>query len=171
MRHAITLTAKLLAIAIVGSVYPQTVRSAELGNRWEYRVLTKAQVLELGRNDLTAGLNKLGDEGWELAGFDAAYIFKRPKVQQQSVEVLKLRIGLVEADVEQQRDRVRWSQRMVKRGFLAVNQLKDEERLLKELEIALEEAKQDLKSFQAEPKKEAEKIGKPKQQVRPLVRP
>jgi hypothetical protein len=163
MHHAITLIAKLLAIAILGSVCPQAVQSAELGNRWEYRVLTKAQVLELGRNDLTAGLNKLGDEGWELAAFDAAYIFKRPKVQQQSIEVLKLRIGLVEADIEQQRDRVQWSERMVKRGFLAANQLKDEIRLLRELEIALEEAKQDLKRLQAEPKKETEKIGKPKQ--------
>jgi hypothetical protein len=163
MHHAITLTAKLLAIAIIGSICSQAVQSAESGNRWEYRVLTKAQLLELGRNDLTAGLNKLGDEGWELSAFDAAYIFKRPKVQQRSIEVLKLRIGLVEADIEQQRDRVQWSQRMVKRGFLAANQLKDETRLLRELEIALEEAKQDLKSLQAEPKKEPEKIGKPKQ--------
>jgi hypothetical protein len=163
MRHTITLSAKLLVLALVGSAYPLAVQSAESGSRWEYHVLTKAQVLELGQNDLTAGLNKLGDQGWELAAFDAAYIFKRPKGQQQSVEVLKLRIGLVEADFEQQGDRVRWSQRMVKRGFLSVNQLKDEERLLKELEIALEEAKQDLKSLPAEPKKVAEKIGKPKQ--------
>ena len=161
MRTAISMSAKLLAIAILSVAYPPAVRSAESALRWEYRILTKAQLLDLGKKDLTAALNQLGDEGWELAAFDAAYIFKRPKVQQQSVEVLKLRLGLAEADVEQQRERVQWSQRMVKRGFLPANQLKDELRLLRELEIALEEAKQDVKSLPAEPKKATENKGKP----------
>jgi hypothetical protein len=57
--------------------------------RWEYRVLSAPQVRELGKKDLEAGLNKLGDEGWELVAIDPAtkaikvtsaeYYFKRPK--------------------------------------------------------------------------------------------
>jgi uncharacterized protein (TIGR03067 family) len=60
--------------------------------KWEYRVVKKAQVLELGKNDLTAGLNKLGEEGWELVSVQppsgserggrssaaTEYYFKRP---------------------------------------------------------------------------------------------
>jgi hypothetical protein len=34
--------------------------------KWEYRALTKEQLLELGQKDLAAGLNRLGSEGWEL---------------------------------------------------------------------------------------------------------
>jgi uncharacterized protein (TIGR03067 family) len=34
--------------------------------KWEYQVLTRAQVADLGKKDVGAGLNKLGSEGWEL---------------------------------------------------------------------------------------------------------
>jgi hypothetical protein len=59
--------------------------------RWEYRLATRQQLLELGKNDVAAGLNKVGAEGWELVAVrpgagrpegrgDAAteYYFKRP---------------------------------------------------------------------------------------------
>jgi hypothetical protein len=152
MRKAISTAVKLVAIMVVAAAFQLPARSADSTPQWEYRVLTKAQLLDLGKKDLAAGLNKLGDEGWELAAFDSAYIFKRPKVQKYS-EVPKLRLKLAEADVEQQRERVQWAKRMVKKGFLSANQLKDEERLLRELEIVLEEAEQDVKSMPTEPKK------------------
>ena len=67
--------------------------SAGAGARWEYKVQTREAITELGKNDFAAGLNKLGDEGWELvavtgvvaAGFDRAaprapeYYLKRRK--------------------------------------------------------------------------------------------
>jgi hypothetical protein len=160
MGKAISAAVNLLAIAVVGGASQLAAQSAESAVQWEYRVLSKAQLLDLGKKDLAAGLNKLGDEGWELATFDTAYIFKRPKVRKQTA-VLKLRLRMAEADVEQQRERVQWSQRMVKKGFLAENQLKEELRLLKELEIALEEAESDVRSLPPEPKKATENDRKP----------
>jgi hypothetical protein len=152
MRTAISTAVKLLAIAVVGGTSQLAARSSESTNQWEYRVLTKAQVLDLGKTDLAVGLNKLGDEGWELAAIDTAYIFKRPKVQKLA-EVVKLRLRIAESDVEQQRERVQWAQRMLKKGFLSANELKEETRLLKELEIALAEAEEDVKKLPPEPKK------------------
>ena len=160
MRKPISMAVKLLAIAFVGDISQLAARSAESLPQWEYQVLTKAQILDVGKKDFAAGLNKLGDEGWELAAFDNAYIFKRPKVQQLA-EVLKLRLKLAESDVEQQKDRVQWAERMVKKGFLAVNQLKDEIRFLKELEIILEQADAEVKRLKTEQKKEMEYIPKP----------
>jgi hypothetical protein len=49
--------------------------------RWEYKVLSEGELLKLGKDDLAAGLNKLGEDGWELQGFDRTrFILKRPKV-------------------------------------------------------------------------------------------
>jgi Bacterial type II/III secretion system short domain len=54
---------------------------------WEYKTLLKSQITELGKTDLGAGLNALGDEGWELVAVDrpekgtATYIFKRVKAR------------------------------------------------------------------------------------------
>lgn len=160
MRNTIASAVKLLAVIVVVAGSQLTVQAAEPTIQWEYKVLTKGQVLDLGKKDLAAGLNKLGDDGWELVAVDNAYIFKRPKVQ-HNAEVLKIRVKIAEADVEQQRERVQWSQRMVKKGFVPANQLKDEVRLLRELEIALEEAEQDLKSLPTDPKKAAENKDKP----------
>jgi Bacterial type II/III secretion system short domain len=42
-----------------------------LSTRWEYQVLTKEQVADLGKKNLAAGLNKLGDESWELVAVEA----------------------------------------------------------------------------------------------------
>ena len=42
--------------------------------KWEYRLLSKDRILELGKQDLVAGLNKLGQEGWELAGIDGVIV-------------------------------------------------------------------------------------------------
>jgi uncharacterized protein (TIGR03067 family) len=54
--------------------------------RWEYRIINAAEVARLGQDELTAGLNLLGDGGWELvlveqpgSGRSPLYYFKRPK--------------------------------------------------------------------------------------------
>lgn len=58
--------------------------------QWEYRTLSRDAIAELGNKDLNTGLNKLGEEGWELValaadanlnrkGSWAEYYFKRPK--------------------------------------------------------------------------------------------
>lgn len=94
--------------------------------RWEYRVLTKAKLLELGKNDLAAGLNQLGEEGWELVAVDRdfTYIFKRPKDQLgKQIEDVKGQIALIEADVESLKDRVSWAERMAKKGFMTEQQV------------------------------------------------
>jgi hypothetical protein len=52
---------------------------------WEYRVLTRESLAELGKDNLEAGLNQIGAEGWELIGIEAgarralnSYLFRRP---------------------------------------------------------------------------------------------
>src|SRR6516162_8026330 len=104
MHNTIAPVIRLLQLAVVVSASQLTARAAEPPAQWEYQVLTKAQLFDLGNKDLATGLNKLGNEGWELAAIDSAYIFKRPKVQRR-VEVMKLRLKLAESDVDHQKDR------------------------------------------------------------------
>ena len=50
--------------------------------RWEYKVVPEADILKLGKEgqDLVAGLNKLGEENWELVGIEKTrFFFKRQK--------------------------------------------------------------------------------------------
>src|SRR5688572_28572906 len=55
---------------------------AYAGPKWEYRLLAKREVAKLAGGDMRAGLNKLGEEGWELVALGAArgdeLYFKRP---------------------------------------------------------------------------------------------
>jgi hypothetical protein len=50
---------------------------------WEYRVLPRAALLELGKENFEAGLNLVGAEGWELCGIETSksnqhtYLFRR----------------------------------------------------------------------------------------------
>jgi hypothetical protein len=130
--------------------------------RWEYRVLTKEQVSELGKNDLAAGLNKLGDDGWELAAVDAAYIFKRPRDQAaKQPEDLKAQVAQAESDVEARKDRVAWAERMVRKGYLNDRQVEAERGQLRKAEMALEKARRELKQLPPDPKGPDEKERKP----------
>jgi hypothetical protein len=55
------------------SVFPQR-------PRWEYKVAAEADISKVGNDDLAAGLNKLGEEGWELIGFERGrFILKRQR--------------------------------------------------------------------------------------------
>jgi hypothetical protein len=116
--------------------------------RWEYRVLSREQVLKLGQKDLEAGLNRLGDQGWDLVSADREYIFKRPRVvyglSAADLKALKDEIALRESDVNDLKERVAWTQRMVRKGFRSTGQLRDEQRVLQEAELALEGARRQL---------------------------
>ena len=125
---------------------------SEALTRWEYRVVTKEQLLELGKKDLAAGLNKLGDEGWELVAIEPAFIFKRPN-QSQRIEEVKRRLVVAESILEAWKDRVSWSERMVKKGFMTEKQLLYEQARLQAAELTLEKARQDLKAFPTEQQK------------------
>ena len=111
--------------------------------QWEYRVLSKGEIFSLGKRDLAAGLNKLGDEGWELVVFETSYIFKRPKVQPAAG--VKRRIALAEAEVEQLKDRVAWAERMAKKGYLTRQAVEAERAKLSRAEMALDEARKGRK--------------------------
>jgi hypothetical protein len=58
----------LLAVGVFAGSVQVAVLGAEARSsglpKWEYRVLTKDEVVKLGQKDLTAGLNRLGDAGW-----------------------------------------------------------------------------------------------------------
>src|SRR5438128_2347809 len=89
----LTMKAKAIAYVLIAmDVASGTLRGSEdllpgLGKggqpegapKWEYRILTKEQIIELGKKDLAAGLNQLGDQGWELAAVETAFIFKRSR--------------------------------------------------------------------------------------------
>jgi RNA polymerase sigma factor (sigma-70 family) len=48
--------------------------------RWEYKILRESFVEKLGEGELAAGLGQLGDDGWELVGFEnGRLVFKRQK--------------------------------------------------------------------------------------------
>jgi hypothetical protein len=156
----------LLAVGVAGAASPVTALPAEgrpdAVTRWEYRVLTKEQVLDLGKNDLGAGLNVLGDGGWELVAAEPAFIFKRPKDQaRRRAEEVKRRIALVEADVEQLKDRAAWAERMARKGFLTEQQVNAERSRLRAAEGALDAARDELKALPAVPKESAGPERKP----------
>jgi hypothetical protein len=134
------------------AVEPKT----EAITRWEYRVMTKDQLLDLGKKDLAAGLNKLGDEGWELVSVEPAFIFKRPN-QSQQMEAAKRQVVMAESEVETWKDRVAWSERMVKKGFMTESQLQNEQARLQAAELTLEKARKNLKAFPPESKPMPEK--------------
>src|SRR5262249_7112042 len=60
------------------------VQLLQFRQRWEYKTASGADLRKLGQDDMEAGLNKLGDEGWELVGITKTfYIFKRPRRMKQ----------------------------------------------------------------------------------------
>jgi hypothetical protein len=161
MRHAIPGGLLLLALGLaVGS--PLAVRSAEprpeVVIKWEYRILTKEQVLELGKKDLTAGLNALGDEGWELVAAEPSYIFKRPRgLAPKHAEEVKRLVLQARSDVEMWKDRVNWAERMVKKGYLTERQLQADQAGLQTAEAALQALEKELKTLPPEKESKPEK--------------
>lgn len=133
--------------------------------KWEYRVASKDELAALGSKNVAAGLNKLGEEGWELVaiepGFAAPpgavgsappqYYFKRPKdlpVAQR--EAAARRVAAAEAEVELWKDRAAYSARMYRRGLLAENLAKIDQARLRQAELSLEAAKRELEALPSE---------------------
>jgi hypothetical protein len=158
---SMTLAVALLGLA-VGCLPSSAARADEVESdgvfRWEYRVLTEEQVIALGKKDLQAGLNKLGDEGWELVTAGAHYILKRPKdlVQKQAAEI-KRQIADAESGVEAWKDRVTWAERMLRKGYLTEKHVEAERTQLKQAEMALDRARRALKNLPSSPKEPEQK--------------
>jgi hypothetical protein len=152
MRKA-TAFALLIAGLSAGSA-PAQIVAADFGigpvRKWEYRVVGKDQLPKAQAKDLVDALNKLGDEGWELVAAGDAYIFKRPKSEDRAEE-MRRQVAFLQAEVDRFKDRVAWSKRMARKGFLSDSQLQFEEDLLKEVESALDKARADLKALPRQP--------------------
>jgi hypothetical protein len=150
----------LLAVGVACAAPPVTAPAADgrpdAVARWEYRVLTREQVLDLGKKDLAAGLNALGDDGWELVVAEPAFILKRPRdLARRRAEEVKRRLALIEADVEQLRERAAWAGRMARKGFLTEQQVDAERLRLRAAEGALDAVREELKALPADPKEPA----------------
>jgi type II secretory pathway component GspD/PulD (secretin) len=60
--------------------------NAAASPKWEYKILTKDGVADLGKGEVGAGLNALGDDSWELIAVEpggrsareSSFYFKRP---------------------------------------------------------------------------------------------
>jgi multidrug resistance efflux pump len=61
----------------------------------------------------------------------------------QQLKIFEGNIKQAESDVEQQRDRVAWANRMVKKGYLTVTQAQGEQSKMESLEISLAKATED----------------------------
>jgi hypothetical protein len=160
---SVPLTIVFPVIAVAVGILPFPAASAaepkpDVVVQWEYRVLTEEQVIALGKMDLAAGLNKLGEEGWELATAGAHYIFKRPKdlAQKQLAEVRR-RVAAAEADVEAWKDRVAWSERMVRKGYLTEKHVEAERTQLKKAEAVLDVERRALQNLPPAPNKAEQK--------------
>jgi hypothetical protein len=153
----LTMVIILLGFGLVAAAEPSPPASADAKPafpiQWEYRVLTREQVLELGKKDMAAGLNKLGAEGWELVAIEPANVaakpaelyFKRPAhMLERHVAALKDRVRRAELAVAEQMDHLAWSERMVRAGFLSKRNLEQERDQLRAVESILHHARKEL---------------------------
>ncbi len=74
---------------------------------------------------------------------------------------IKSYILIAETDLETWRDRVSWSERMVKRGYVSGQRLQAEKLQLLKAEVALEKARRDLRELLPKPKGSTEKERQP----------
>jgi multidrug resistance efflux pump len=86
---------------------------------------------------------KTAETQLELAHIDLKKYQEGDYPQQE--KIFKGNIKQAESDVEQQRDRVAWANRMVKKGYLTVTQSQGEQSKLESLQINLSKANEDLR--------------------------
>jgi hypothetical protein len=72
------------------------------------------------------------------------------------------RIAALESDVAMMKERVAWSERMVKKGYLTARQAEADRETLKKLEADLERARAELKATSPDEKESIEKWLKPR---------
>jgi hypothetical protein len=98
MRSVIVIGVGLLCLCVghgLAEAPPPAEKTAPAVVKWEYRTLTRTAIADLANKDFAAGLNKLGDEGWEMVAYappispqigpPAEYYFKRPKARAGAV--------------------------------------------------------------------------------------
>ncbi len=143
--------------------------------KWEYRVLSRDQIAELGKNDLAAGLNRLGEDGWQLVTVEPAFTPEKnstvparaaqyylirpkdyPRIQRETAQ---RRVASAKADLEMCEDRAAWSERMVKKGYLTATQARVDQEQLRRARAALEAAERELNSVIPKPE-----LPRPKEQ-------
>src|SRR5262245_53185030 len=61
----------VLAVFAVGAIGLAGDEKVSALWKWEYRIASKDELAELGHKNVAAGLNKLGEEGWELVAVEA----------------------------------------------------------------------------------------------------
>jgi RND family efflux transporter MFP subunit len=111
-------------------------------------VLRKGQRCNLGSV-------RLGDDAPTPAG-------KRPAdLDRKQVENLRTRIGLLEADVAALKDRVAWSERMARKGYVTEQVVQADRARLKRAETDLDRARWELKTLSPDPKDRIERGRKP----------
>lgn len=156
----------LAAFILTGWQAPALCADDKSFAKWEYRVVTKDQVLELGKSDLSAGLNQLGSEGWELVVVDGGYIFKRQRIQSgKDIAELRLTLNILQSDVEMQKERLAWSERMLKMGYLSGQAVGAERERLRRLELLLEKTQKELDPLGPAPKEPIELAPPPKERM------
>ena len=64
-----------VAVALASAFAQEAPSSSPV--KWEYRVLSRDQIAELGKNDLAAGLNRLGEDGWQLVTVEPAFTLEK----------------------------------------------------------------------------------------------
>src|SRR5262249_9226058 len=134
--------------------------------KWEYRILTKEQVADLGKGDVAVGLNRLGEQGWELAAIEPAvapvkdpsaqFYLKRPTgwdYRQPSRPGLEPRVEAARANLDAWKERAAWSKRMAKKGLMSEAQADADRERLQHAARSLEQAERELKALPAEPQK------------------
>jgi hypothetical protein len=154
----------LMVVFAIGWQVPALRADDKPVTKWEYRVVPRDQVAELGKNDLAAGLNKLGSEGWELVVVDGGYIFKRPRAQNDNeIAELKLKVNILQSDFEMQKERLAWSERMLKMGYMSNQAVGAERERLRRIELVLEKTRKELETLSPPPKEPIEQAPQPKE--------
>ncbi len=146
---------------------PWTGMYADRQTQWEYRVLTKEQLLDAGKKDVAAALNHLGSQGWELVTIEPGsapptFYFKRPRPRlAEQIEECKARIAGLELAVALARDRADWAERMTRKGNGSESNLTVANQQLKAAELALERTKKQLDALTAESNDHSKEEKKP----------
>jgi Bacterial type II/III secretion system short domain len=85
MRNVIVIALALIALGTVTCLAEAPAGKAAGRPQWEYQTLSREKITELGKNDFAAGLNKLGDDGWELVAVTLSQD-ARPQVPSRPAE-------------------------------------------------------------------------------------
>jgi hypothetical protein len=148
----------LLGVALILQFPVQGQETPAGSRRWEYRVLPREQIVQLGQGDITAGLNRLGEEGWQLVAIEPGtlpgknartthFYLQRPSVPPgDRPAAVQKRLAAAREDVALRTQRLAWTERMHQKGFAGKAQVEADKAELRKAQAALERAEQQLKA-------------------------